>query len=86
MQTLALADVARAQGLAPAVPPPTAPPPQVAASHGKKFPWPIAVLGAVGVAGGAVALLAGGGGGSTDGNNNPPTATKGSILISVPNR
>jgi hypothetical protein len=80
-QLVVLADVARAEGAAPAQPAAPPPPVQVAQRRGKKFPWPIALLGVAG-AGAAVVLLAGGGGGNGNGNG----GTTGGIIISVPNR
>jgi hypothetical protein len=91
---IALADVARAEGLAPAAPAPAAPPTQVARGGGKKFPIAI-VLGGLALAGGGAALLLGGGGGGTETcpagttgtpPNCTPIATTGGITISVPNR
>jgi hypothetical protein len=65
-------------------------------SGGKKFPWPIALIGLVG-AGAAVGLLAGGGGGTDDPQTCPSgqrwdgtrcvpitTVTTGGIVISIP--
>jgi len=53
---------------------------------GKKFPWPIALIGLAG-AGAAVGLLAGGGGGETTPTPTPtptPTVTTGGIIITIP--
>ncbi len=61
---------------------PTTPQAEVRTGGGKKFPWPIALIGVAG-AGAAVALLAGGGGEEPP-PNGPPTGP-GSITITIPN-
>jgi hypothetical protein len=61
---------------------PTTPQAEVRTGGGKKFPWPIALIGVAG-AGAAVALLAGGGGEEPP-TNGPPTGP-GSITITIPN-
>jgi hypothetical protein len=61
---------------------PTTPQTEVRTGGGKKFPWPIALIGVAG-AGAAVALLAGGGG--EEPPINPPPSGPGSITITIPN-
>jgi hypothetical protein len=90
---VALADVARQEGLAPAAPaaPARTPTQPTTAQREKKGGFPIIiVIAGVAAAGGAAAFLLGGGGGETcpDGSSPPCTTPteKGTITISIPDQ
>jgi len=96
VRVLALADVSRAEGLAPAAPAaPAAPPPQVVQQKKGGFPIAIVAIGGVAAAGGVAALLLAGGKGGTQQCPSGTTGTypncvpvntgPGSIAVSVPN-